>query len=113
MAAGGRTVCIGDEQGEPSKIRRETGGGIRVRTGDAVRLASVIVALRDDPARCNDLGESARRAFQSKYDMPIALAKWHALLAEVGVVSASSRALADASVGDGTMHSPSLSPSDL
>ncbi len=80
MAAGRPTVFIGDPRGETARILEEADAGITVPTGDSAGLAQVIRDLRATPARCKELGDHARAAFESKYDRRIALAKWEAML---------------------------------
>lgn len=84
MAAGRPTLFIGDVKGETARILAETDAGLTVQTGNCEELAAAIVRLRDDPRRCQTMGEHAREAFQLKYDRPVALAKWEALLNGVG-----------------------------
>jgi glycosyltransferase involved in cell wall biosynthesis len=53
--------------------------GISVPCGDDEALAAAIVKLRDDVSERRRLGSNARKAFEEKYDMPIALAKWESI----------------------------------
>jgi glycosyltransferase involved in cell wall biosynthesis len=83
MAAGRPCIFIGDDAGEVALLLREGNCGITVPSTDGVALARVIITLRDDPARCAAMGEAARRMFEARFDMPVALACWDQLLAEV------------------------------
>ena len=85
MAAGRPTIFIGDQKGETARILRETGAGLTVRTGDVAQLTATIRELRGDRARCEQIGQMARTAFEAKYDIPIALAKWQGLLERIAI----------------------------
>jgi glycosyltransferase involved in cell wall biosynthesis len=52
-------------------------------------LTHAVIALRDDPARCAAMGAAARRMFEARFDLPVALSGQHQLLAGVtkGVAS--------------------------
>jgi len=80
LAAGRPTIFVGSGTGETARILERTGAGLTVPTGDADGLAAAIVRLRDDAAARRRMGERARAAFELEYDMPVALAKWEALL---------------------------------
>src|SRR5262249_35593617 len=80
MAAGRPTIFIGDPADDTATILAETGSGLSVRTGDAGGLAKVIRDLRDDHDRTDAMGQRARKAFEERYAMPLALARWQALL---------------------------------
>ncbi len=80
LAAGRPTIFVGSVTGETGRILARTGAGIAVPTGDAAALAAAILRLRDDAALRQAMGERARAAFEADYDMPVALAKWEALL---------------------------------
>ncbi len=83
MAAGRPTLFIGDPAGETAQILDESCAGITVPSGESHKLASAIRMLRDDPTRRKSMGESARAAFESRYDRSIAFAHWEALLNEL------------------------------
>ncbi len=80
MAAGRPTIFVGDANGETASILAATGSGISVRPGDPEGLAAAIRTLRSDAGRRDEMGRAARRAFDERYAMPIALGKWRALL---------------------------------
>jgi colanic acid biosynthesis glycosyl transferase WcaI len=80
MAAGRPTLFIGSLQGETASILKESDAGIAVATGDADALVSAIRNLGNDASMRARLGANARRAFEQRYDMPIALAKWEKVL---------------------------------
>lgn len=80
MAAGRPTLFVGDVTGETGRILAQSGAGLAVPRGDGPGLAAAILRLRDDCAAGNAMGERARRAFAERYDMPVALARWEALV---------------------------------
>jgi colanic acid biosynthesis glycosyl transferase WcaI len=81
MAAGRPTIFVGSVTGETGRILAETGAGIPVARGDAEGLAAAIRRLRDDAALCVSMGARARAAFDERYDMGLALARWDAVIA--------------------------------
>jgi glycosyltransferase involved in cell wall biosynthesis len=83
MAAGRPTIFIGKVTGETGNILAETDSGVTVPMLDGAALASTILRLRENPQERKRLGENARKAFEQRYDMPIALAKWDALLGRI------------------------------
>jgi glycosyltransferase involved in cell wall biosynthesis len=83
MAAGRPTLFVGDLRGETASILEATGAGISVATGDAEGLAKEILAMRDDPTGRAAMGQRARKAFDERYSMPLALARWQALLSKI------------------------------
>jgi glycosyltransferase involved in cell wall biosynthesis len=80
MAAGRPTIFVGSLGGEASRILGECDAGITVETGDGAGLAAAIIRLRDDTEMRTRMGQSARKAFEARYDMPIALRKWVEIL---------------------------------
>ncbi len=83
MAAGRPCIFIGDQEGEIACMLREGECGVTVPGSDGEALATAIVALRNNAARCAAMGEAARRMFDVRYDMPVALARWDQVLATV------------------------------
>lgn len=79
-AAGRACVFIGDDDGEIARLLREGECGLTVAEGDGAALAAAILALHADPARCDAMGAGARRLFKARFDMPVALARWEAVL---------------------------------
>lgn len=80
MAAGRPTIFVGDPAGETATILAQTRSGVTVRSGDAEGLVAAIRALREDSERRSRVGKAARAAFDEQYAMPLALARWEALL---------------------------------
>ena len=80
-AAGRPAIFIGDPEGEIARMLREARCGLVVATGDAAGLARAILALRDHPAQCREMGANARAAFEVRYDLPRAMNHWEAALA--------------------------------
>ena len=84
VAAVGRpTIFIGDPDGEIGSIVREAQCGVCVKEGDAGALARAIIDLRDDAPRRLRMGTEARRVFEERFDMPIAIGRWRRLLRDV------------------------------
>ncbi len=75
-AAGRPTIFIGDERGEVASILKRHRCGLTVRVGDAERLAACILELSRTPARTQEMGHQARRAFRKRWDKPLAFAAW-------------------------------------
>lgn len=82
MAAGRPCIFIGDEDGEVARMLREGECGRAVPAADGAALAAAIITLRDDPALCQGMGEAARRMFDARFDLPVALARWDQVLAQ-------------------------------
>ena len=84
-AAGRASVFIGDGDGEIARLLREGDCGLTVPDGDGAALAEAILALRSDRARGEAMGAAARRLFDAQFDMPLALARWQAVLRSASV----------------------------
>lgn len=80
MAAGRPTLFIGALDGETASILAETKSGFSVKVGDAQGLAKAILFLRDEPAERQRMGGCARRAFDERFSMSIAIRQWESLL---------------------------------
>jgi colanic acid biosynthesis glycosyl transferase WcaI len=83
MAAGRPTIFVGDVTGETAAILKRAGAGFSVQCADPAALASAILALRDDVSERENIGRRARASFDEQFDMPLALARWEALLASL------------------------------
>lgn len=81
MAAGRPCIFIGDEDGEVARMLDEGKCGSAVPATGGAALAGAIAILRDEPALCRAMGEAAHRMFEARFDMPVALARWDAVLA--------------------------------
>jgi len=82
MAAGRPCIFIGDEDGEVARMLHEGECGVTVPATDGSALAAAIITLRDEPAFCRAMGEAARRTFDARFDLPVALARWDQVLAQ-------------------------------
>ena len=80
MAAGRPTLFIGDPVGETASILAETNSGVSVKTGDAAALAGAILSMRDQVDQRLRMGVAARRAFDERFSMSIAIKQWEKLL---------------------------------
>jgi glycosyltransferase involved in cell wall biosynthesis len=83
-AAGRPTIFIGDSDGEIARLLARHGCGVTVSEGDSAELARVVVDLAVNPARRDEMGAKARRAFVSEFDKAIAVGRWRALLEDLG-----------------------------
>lgn len=83
MAAARPTIFIGDADGDTAAVLADARAGITVPVGDVGGMVDAIVSMREDPTRVLELGLNARRAFESRFDMPIAITRWRAVLEEV------------------------------
>lgn len=84
IAAVGRpTIFIGDADGEVGRIVRAAECGYCVAPGDVAALVAAIVRLGHDAELRHRMGRNARRVFEERYDQPIAVQKWRALLRAV------------------------------
>jgi glycosyltransferase involved in cell wall biosynthesis len=84
VAAVGRpTIFVGDPEGEIGSIVREAQCGTCVKEGDAGALARAILELRDQAPLRQWMGANARRVFEERFDMPIAIGQWRRLLRDV------------------------------
>ncbi len=80
MAAGRPTIFIGDAKGEAASIIASARAGVCVRSGDASGLATAIRSMQADEKSRLEMGEAARRVFEERYSMPIALEAWERVL---------------------------------
>jgi len=89
IAAAGRPVLfVGDRDGEIARLIAACGCGIAVSTGDAAALADGIRALQADPVRAATMGAAARHLLETRFDLPLAMARWEAVLAKCSGVRA-------------------------
>lgn len=72
LAVGKPSIMIGPAEAECSRIIEENRAGFVVSNGDAESLVSRLRQLRDDVQMRTVMGAAARRAFERKYDRPIA-----------------------------------------
>ncbi|MBF0161291.1 MAG: glycosyltransferase family 4 protein, partial [Magnetococcales bacterium] len=79
-AAGRATLYIGDAQGEIPMLLRSGGCGVTLAIGDSQGVARQIAAWAEDRRACQQMGQAARQLFLRRFDRPIALAAWRALL---------------------------------
>jgi colanic acid biosynthesis glycosyl transferase WcaI len=84
IAAVGRPIIfIGDDRGEIAQLIRRHDCGYTVAVGDETTLAGTIADLAANPSRCREMGERARQAFVTEFDMPMAMEQWENLLCEI------------------------------
>ena len=83
IAAGRPVLFVGAADGEIAGLVEEGQCGQAFQVGDGKALAGCIRSLADEPARAREWGENARRLFDERFAMPIAVDRWERVLAEV------------------------------
>jgi glycosyltransferase involved in cell wall biosynthesis len=83
LAAGRPALFIGDSNGDVGRLLREQECGISVPVGESEQLASVLLALVDDPTRLESMGRRARNLAVTHHSSEHAAADWLGLLARV------------------------------
>jgi glycosyltransferase involved in cell wall biosynthesis len=79
-AAGRPAIFIGDENGEIAGMLKAHGCGITVPLGDSAGLAAAVLELAANREMCRTMGEHARAALTTTYDVSVGVRKWAALL---------------------------------
>jgi glycosyltransferase involved in cell wall biosynthesis len=82
-AAGRPTIFVGDVDGEIARILKADGAGQSVVVGDGVGLAALIRTFAANPDLARDMGRRARKAFEDRFDFPIAVSAWEKALRAV------------------------------
>ncbi len=80
MAAGRPSLFVGSDEGEIKKILVESNCGRSTLIGDVDNLVKKIITLYEDRELLFQISENARSEYMKKYDKPVALKKWQALL---------------------------------
>ena len=83
IAAGRPVLFVGATDGEIAGLVNGARCGRAFRVGDAQALAQCLRGLAEEPARGREWGGNARRLFDARFAMPIAVDRWERLLAEV------------------------------
>ncbi len=83
LAAGRPTIYVGDTQSEISELLATHHCGASVSRSDSKKLASQICAWVSDRDILSQMGRNARHVFEEKFDKPLALAQWAALIRNV------------------------------
>jgi glycosyltransferase involved in cell wall biosynthesis len=83
MASGRPTIFVGDPAGETAQILAASQAGLSVRSGDAKGLAAAIISLREGDMERKRMGMAARRAFDARFSMSIALEKWRKVVSSL------------------------------
>ncbi|MCI0749626.1 MAG: hypothetical protein L0Y32_03625, partial [Nevskiales bacterium] len=87
IAAAGRPVLhVGDRDGDVSCLVREAECGDTITPGNVAALTARLQQLASDPAGCARLGANARRAFEARFDRPLAVRAWTEALQSVSSV---------------------------
>lgn len=84
VAASARpAIFIGDPDGEIARLITQNDTGFVVAEGDNGGLARAIVTLLGDPVLAAEQGMRARRLFEERFDLPLAVAAWEKALRNV------------------------------
>jgi glycosyltransferase involved in cell wall biosynthesis len=83
LAAGRPVIAAAEEESETAAVVRQTGCGIVVPPGDALRLAESIRACHDGAYDLDEMGRRARAHAEAETDRAIAVARYREVLAEV------------------------------
>ncbi|MFO1316200.1 MAG: glycosyltransferase family 4 protein [Burkholderiales bacterium] len=82
-AAARPAIFVGDPEGEIGSEVRAAECGRSVRQGDVAGLVAAIREMRDSAEVRERMGRNARRLFDDRYDKPMGVGKWRALLRAV------------------------------
>jgi glycosyltransferase involved in cell wall biosynthesis len=80
IAAGRPVIFLGPPGCEVARVIREWDCGYVIDQRDGAELARILRVLRDDPERCQLLGEGARRAVEAHYGRAHALTAWRSVV---------------------------------
>lgn len=81
-AAGRACLYVGDSNDAIPQHLARTQSGITVSVGDGAGLATQIRSLQQNQTHIG-MGKNARRAFETEFDFPLALARWRSALQDV------------------------------
>jgi len=81
-AAGRPAIFVGDPGGEIARLLEDSASGSGVAQGDGEGLARAILALAGDPELAARQGERARALFEARFDLPLAIEAFEAVLAD-------------------------------
>lgn len=76
MAAGRPVLFVGDPQSDIARLVKESGCGEAVASGDSARLAAIILNWAADKAALDEIGQTARRVFEERFDRPHAVSAY-------------------------------------
>jgi len=82
IAAGRPVLFVGAADGEIAGLVNEGQCGQAFEVGDGKALAQCLRGLADEPARAREWGGNARRLFDARFAMPIAVDRWERVFAE-------------------------------
>ena len=83
LSAGRPVLAAADEESETVALVRETGCGVTVPPGDALRLAEAIRACHDGRHDLEAMGRRARAYAEARGDRSVAVARYRSVLEEV------------------------------
>jgi len=87
MAAG--LAIINSIPGELEKIIKDNAAGLQYNAGDAESLKDAILKLHEKPQKCKEMGQTARRLVEEKFDKNKQYLKYVKFLEEIAGVSKS------------------------
>jgi colanic acid biosynthesis glycosyl transferase WcaI len=76
LAAGRPVLSVGNPSGSVARIVRDYGAGLVAAPGRMDALAAEIGTLRRDPARLEQMGANARRAYENRFSKDASLRTW-------------------------------------
>ncbi|MCC3244434.1 glycosyltransferase family 4 protein [Methylocystis sp. WRRC1] len=79
-AAGRATIAVCDPDGEIARLTARYACGATVSPGDSVSLADLILELKGDASRLQEMGHNARSMLEANYRRREALQRWEHLL---------------------------------
>lgn len=85
LAAGRPVIAATDPESETAQLVAEVGCGVVVRPGDPLALAIAIRAAHDGEYDLAEMGRRARAFAEAEADRSIAVRRYRAVLAELGV----------------------------
>jgi glycosyltransferase involved in cell wall biosynthesis len=90
IATGRPIIFVGAPWGELSRIIRENKLGFSIEIGDVEGLTRVLQSLRDDEDQRTQLGENARRFFETHHSASKTLSQWSAVFHQLEGMNAES-----------------------
>lgn len=104
LAAGRPVLFVGDPRSDVARLVAEHGCGEVIPTGDAGRLACIVLAWADDTKSAAALGRAARDLFLRRFDRPHAVEAYAGSLSKcLGPETANGRLGADRPAGAGSL----------
>ncbi|RYX85017.1 glycosyltransferase WbuB [bacterium] len=93
LASGRASIALMGKNAETARTIEENDCGLRVDSDDSAGLRHAIEILANDPIRCQQMGISARKAFERFYTLRSVAQRFHELFQEIRTTSKSRSAL--------------------